>query len=123
MRHAARAGITKRLRVYQNLRLQLEQFDLRRRLGGVRARLVGVDGTLRAAVQHRRHSAEKRLQGCAARLESLSPLAVLGRGYAVVWNESRTKVIRRAIEVKAGDRVRVTLSEGELGCTVEDTNK
>ena len=122
LRHAARAGLNKRLRVYQNLRLQLEQFDLRRRLGGVRARLVGVDGTLRAAAQHRRHLAEKRLQSCAARLDSLSPLAVLGRGYAVVWNESRTKVIRRAIEVKPGDRVRVTLSEGELGCTVEDTN-
>src|SRR5204862_4131700 len=57
LRHAARAGINKRLRVYQNLRLQLEQFDLRRRLGAVRTRLVRVDGTLRAAALHRRHAA------------------------------------------------------------------
>jgi exodeoxyribonuclease VII large subunit len=106
--------------VYQNLRLQLEQFDLRRRLGTVRARLVRVDGTLLAAALHRRHDAERRLNSCAARLDSLSPLAVLGRGYAVVWDESRTHAIRRAVEVKPGDRVRVTLSEGELNCDVTD---
>jgi len=120
LRHAARAGIAKRLRRYQNLRLQLEQFDLRRRLGGVRARLVGVDGTLRAAVQHRRHHAEKRLHSCAARLDNLSPLAVLGRGYAVVWDETRTRVIRRADEVKPGDRIRATLAEGEIRARIED---
>jgi exodeoxyribonuclease VII large subunit len=121
LRHAAQAGINRRLRTYQHLRLQLEQFDLRRRLGTVRTKLAGVDGMLRAAVQHRRHTAEKRLQGCAARLESLSPLAVLGRGYAVVWDESRTHVIRRTSEVKPGDRVKVTLSEGELACEIKST--
>ena len=90
--------------------------------GTVRARLVGVDGTLRAAAIHRHHRAEARLQSCAARLDSLSPLAVLGRGYAVVWDESRTRVIRTASEVKAGDGVRVTLSEGELTCEVVKTD-
>ena len=121
LRHAARATIARRLRAYQALRLQLEQFDLRRRLGGLHARLAGVDGNLRAAAQHRRHRAERRLQGCAARLDSLSPLAVLARGYAVVWDESRSRVIRRADEVKPGDRIRATLAEGELGCTVDRT--
>ncbi len=122
LRHAARAAVSRRLRVYQGLRLQLEQFDLRRRLGSVRARLVGVDGDLRAAASRRHHRAEARLQTCAARLDSLSPLAVLGRGYAVVWDESRTHVIRAATEVKRGDAVRVTLSQGELECKVVKTD-
>ncbi|MSO56036.1 MAG: exodeoxyribonuclease VII large subunit [Acidobacteria bacterium] len=121
LRHAARASLGNRTRAYQSLRLQLEQFDLRGRLGAVRARLVGVDGALGAAVLRRRHGAEVRLQGSAARLDSLSPLAVLGRGYAVVWDESRTKVIRKAAEVQPGGRVRVTLSEGELDCAVVET--
>jgi exodeoxyribonuclease VII large subunit len=108
--------------MYQALRLQLEQFDLRRRLGGVRARLVGVDGHLRAAVSHRHHRAEARLRTSAARLDSLSPLAVLGRGYAVVWDQSRTHVVRSAHEVKPGDGVRVTLSRGELDCKVVKTD-
>lgn len=122
LRHAARSSISRRLRAYQVLRLQLEQFDLRRRLGGVRARLVGVEGALRAAATHRHHRAEARLHTCAARLDSLSPLAVLGRGYAVVWDESRTHVIRNASDVRHGDAVRVTLSEGELQCEVVKTD-
>jgi exodeoxyribonuclease VII large subunit len=121
LRHAARAAISRRLRLYQGLQLQLQQFDLRRRLGTVRGRLIGVDGHLRAAVPHRRYQAEARLQMCAARLDSLSPLAVLARGYAVVWDDSRTRVLRRAAEVRTGDRVRVRLSEGELTCDVADT--
>jgi exodeoxyribonuclease VII large subunit len=55
----------------------------------------------------------------AARLDALSPLAVLGRGYAVCWNEPRTSIIRSARAVASGDRVRVTLAEGELSCRVE----
>ena len=120
LRHAARAGINKRLRVYQNLRLQLEQFDLRRRLGTVRARLVRVDGTLLAAALHRRHDAERRLNSCAARLDSLSPLAVLGRGYAVAWNADRSRVLRSAEDTHPGDRIRVTLAKGEIACDVRD---
>ena len=104
LRHSAHAAVNRRLRAYQTLRLQLEQFDLRRRLGTVRARLVGVEGGLRAAATERHHRAEARLHTCAARLDSLSPLAVLGRGYAVVWDESRTHVIRRSAEAKPGDR-------------------
>jgi exodeoxyribonuclease VII large subunit len=122
LRHAVRSSVSRRVRAFQALRLQLEQYDLRRRLGTVRAQLVRVDGTLRAAAMHRHHRAEARLHNCAARLDSLSPLAVLGRGYAVVWNDSRTRVIRNASEVQPGDGVRVTLSEGELTCEVVKTD-
>jgi exodeoxyribonuclease VII large subunit len=118
LRHAARALVHRRLRTYQALRLQLEQFDLRRRLATVRTRLAQGDGALRAAAVERHHRAAARLQACAARLDSLSPLAVLGRGYAVVWDESRTRVIRRSDQVRTGDILRVTLSEGELDCNV-----
>ncbi len=122
LRHAARLSLSRRMRAYQALRLHLEQFDLRRRLGAVRTRLVGVDGALRAAAVHRRHRAEARLHTAAARLDSLSPLAVLGRGYAVVWDQSRTRIIRKASDTKAGDALRVTLSEGELTCEVVKTD-
>ena len=122
LRHAARTSVARRLRAFQALRLQLEQYDLRRRFGTVRARLARVDGTLRAAAIQRHHRAEARLHTCAARLDSLSPLAVLGRGYAVVWNDARTRAIRKSSEVQRGDAVRVTLSEGELTCEVVKTD-
>ena len=40
----------------------------------------------------------------AARLEGLSPLAVLGRGYAVCWNADRTRDHSRCLAVPPGDR-------------------
>jgi len=93
-------------------------FDLRRRLGRVRTRLVAADGRLAGATARVRHRADGQLRGAAARLEALSPLAVLARGYAVCWNDARTAVLRDAAGVAVGDRVRVTLARGELDCDV-----
>jgi exodeoxyribonuclease VII large subunit len=112
-------ALARRQRTYHGLRLELETFDLRRRLGQVRTRLVAAESQLRAAVVRRRHRADSRLRATAARLESLSPLAVLGRGYAVCWNADRTAIIRDAASIHQGDRVRVTLHQGELEAEVK----
>ena len=55
----------------------------------------------------------------AARLDALSPLAVLGRGFAVCYEDEGT-VVRSWREVTPGDAVRVRLAEGHLGCVVHD---
>lgn len=47
----------------------------------------------------------------AASLDALSPLAVLGRGYAVARNEQGT-ILKSWQDVTAGQTVRVTLGEG-----------
>ena len=113
-----RAGLSARERRYQQLRLMLETFDLRRRLAAVRTRLVSAEGRLAAAAARRQHGSDTRLRNAAARLDALSPLAVLGRGYAVCWNADRTHVLRDASAVAVGDDVRVTLDRGELECRV-----
>jgi exodeoxyribonuclease VII large subunit len=117
---AMRAGVSRRERQYQRLRLTLETFDLRRRLASVRTRLVAGDSKLAAVIDRRRHGFESHLGAVAAKLESLSPLAVLARGYAVCWNGDRTAVIRDASTVAPGDAVTVTLERGELSCEVTD---
>ena len=113
-----RADLSARERRYQQLRLTLETFDLRRRLAAVRTRLVAADGRLAGAATKRQHGYDARLRNAAARLDALSPLAVLGRGYAVCWNADRTRVVRDAAAVAAGEAVRVTLDRGELECRV-----
>jgi exodeoxyribonuclease VII large subunit len=100
------------------LERRLATFDLGRRLAGMRTRLVGAQGKLTAAVRRRQHRAVAQLGNAAGRLDSLSPLAVLGRGYAVCWNDDRTRVIRAATDVAPGDTVRVTLSRGEIAAKV-----
>ena len=64
------------------------------------------------------HRADRGLRDCVSRLETLSPLAVLARGYAVCWNADRTRALRDAAETTSGDRVRITLARGELDCDV-----
>lgn len=121
LRRNGRALLSRSGRRFGDLRLTLETFDLRRRLGHVRARLLRVEAAARAAAVRAHHRADARLRSQAARLDSLSPLAVLGRGYAVCWDADRTRVIRSSEEVTTGDAVRVTLHQGELSCRVEDT--
>jgi exodeoxyribonuclease VII large subunit len=116
-----RAGLAGRERRLQQLQRQLALYDLGRRLGAIRTRLVTAEGQLKGAVTRRQHRAATQLGNCAGRLDTLSPLAVLGRGYAVCWSADRTHVIRAASDVQPGDGVRVTLANGELDCEVRQT--
>jgi len=60
-----------------------------------------------------------RLGALTASLDAMSPLKVLGRGYAVVTNEEG-KILRSAAGVSVGDRVRAKLGDGQLICSVEE---
>ncbi len=115
---ALRMRLGRRERAYQALRLALETFDVRRRFSAIRTRLVAADGRLRASGDRRIHAADARFRANAARLDSLSPLAVLGRGYSVCWNADRTAIVRDAARVERGEQVHVTLERGELDCEV-----
>jgi len=113
-----RDAIAARARRVQALERQLTTFDAGRRLAVIRHRLAAADGAMRSAVARRQDRARATLQAQVGRLESLSPLGVLARGYAVAWNEHKTAVIRDAQSVSVGDTVHVTLSRGELECQV-----
>ncbi|HXV62143.1 MAG TPA: exodeoxyribonuclease VII large subunit [Vicinamibacteria bacterium] len=54
-----------------------------------------------------------------AKLETLSPLAVLGRGYGLVWS-AQGKLLRDAAEVTLGEALQIDLHRGSLGCRVEN---
>jgi exodeoxyribonuclease VII large subunit len=115
---AVQATIARRARLAHSLRLTLETFDLRQRLGRVRVRLLAADGRLTSATVKCHHRADGRLRATAARLDTLSPLAVLARGYAVCWNADRTAIIRDVAGAAVGDHVTVTLQRGALECEV-----
>lgn len=65
--------------------------------------------------------AGKRLAVGAAGLEALSPLSVLGRGYAVCFGTDGTTVVKSPEQVATGDRVSVRVAAGTIGCVVEST--
>jgi exodeoxyribonuclease VII large subunit len=121
-RRAVAAQIQRHDRRLRTMRLRLEARDLRRHLATIHGRLSTVDGRMKAAVRRHQDRAQSTLGVLASRLETLSPLAVLSRGYAVCWNSDRTAIVRQAAAVEVGDRVRVTLQEGELECQVQEVH-
>jgi exodeoxyribonuclease VII large subunit len=58
----------------------------------------------------------------AARLEDLSPLGILARGYAVCYAEDGRSVVRSAGDLVPGERVRVRVHQGSAACTVESVD-
>lgn len=62
------------------------------------------------------------LQHASARLQALSPLAVLNRGYALVYGPDGT-LLRDAAETKPGDAIRARLAKGSVDAQVVKTNK
>lgn len=117
---AMAARLTADAQRFERLRRRLEARDLRRVAAILATRLATARGRLHAAVARRRLVAAGQAATLAGRLDALSPLSVLGRGYAVCWNADRDSIIRSAQEVTPGDHVQVTLAEGELTCRVEE---
>ena len=63
----------------------------------------------------------QRLERTAAKLDALSPLKVLGRGYAMVTREDC--VIRETAQLTPGDAITVSLSDGTAQCTVNTVQR
>ena len=92
--------------------------DPRQRLAHAGAHLADYRARLDRTVERRLAAAASRLRALEARLHSLSPLAVLERGYALVLNEQGS-VVRSASQLAAGDRVRTRLAQGSFASRVE----
>ena len=67
-----------------------------------------------------RHLERRRglLSAAATRLDALSPLAVLGRGYALVRRERDGRIVREAGDVELGDRLELRLARGQIEAEV-----
>ncbi len=114
-----RASLQARERQQAIWRQRLDARAPGRRLQELLMAVSSATERLMAAAERTRHRHDAAFRALAGRLENLSPLGVLARGYALCWDDGRGRLIRHASTVSEGDRVRVTLSQGELGCLVE----
>ena len=74
-------------------------------------RLEGYMGVLLAQHCHRTHA-------MLAQLNTLSPLAVLGRGYSILHTVPSGQILRRAHDVEVGQELEARLASGRLSCLV-----
>lgn len=77
---------------------------------------------LAAAMQTVTDREKGRLAAAAASLDALSPLRVLGRGYALAQT-AKGDVLRSVSQVEAGEKVKLRLSEGRLTCVVTEKER
>jgi exodeoxyribonuclease VII large subunit len=94
--------------------------DPRQRLAHAGAHLGDFRNRMQRSMERKMESASSQLRALDARLHSLSPLAVLERGYALVLNEQGV-LVRSAEQLAAGERVTTRLAEGAFTSRVEET--
>ncbi|MFQ5514144.1 MAG: exodeoxyribonuclease VII large subunit [Myxococcota bacterium] len=87
------------------------------------ARLEARSRRLRAAVHRVHEVSAARLGALGGRLDALSPLAVLGRGYALARRVSDGAILRSNEQVAVDERIEVLLARGRLLAAVLETLK
>jgi exodeoxyribonuclease VII large subunit len=95
---------------------RLEAFRWDRQLENRRERLARGSERLSALARRGFEARRARLAQRMGQLESLSPLAVLARGYALVWDEGR--LVRSPADIAVGDRLKIRVHDGSFDATV-----
>ena len=96
----------------------LKRLSPRNYIDDLAARCVGAGVRIDSAVRHSMEVRRGEISALCARLDALSPLRVIARGYAVA--SSGGKVLTSPSQVKVGDTIDLRLAGGELKCEVID---
>jgi exodeoxyribonuclease VII large subunit len=116
MRERVRVAIDGRERARRGLEERLRRFDVRPRLAADRRRMEAAHGSLAGGMRGMLAERRARWERARTKLEQLSPLRILERGYAIVSNERG--IVKDAAEAPVGSSVRVRLARGGLEASV-----
>lgn len=94
-----------------------------RRLEALGQRLAAAHKTLQQHAQHTLRSRRRHLQELARTLQAVSPLATIGRGYAVLTATETGQLVSSVTRSRPGLAVTAQLQDGWLDCTVDGIRK
>lgn len=83
-------------------------------------KLVALSDALQSAYSSAVKDKANSFYGCVAKLDALSPLAVIGRGYAIC--ENGNGIVKSAKNININDKITVKLNDGKINCTVNEVN-
>jgi exodeoxyribonuclease VII large subunit len=104
-------------RRFETVSAAVRHYDLRLVLSGTRKELESVTATLAAVMRNVLLQHRVRSERLETALQSLSPLAILERGYALVF-DSAGKLLKDASQVQIGDAVSARLAHGRIDASV-----
>lgn len=99
------------------LKKHLDQQHPKRRLNEQKQQLDGFEAQLYQLQKQLITRRQAQLETLAAKLDALSPLSTLKRGYAIATLKKSGRVLTHAKEVTSGDSICLRLLEGEVECT------
>ncbi|MCP1315416.1 exodeoxyribonuclease VII large subunit [Halomonas sp. 707D7] len=118
LHRAARLALAQQQQRVTQLARRMESQDMARLHQGEQTRLTQLSRRLEGAMTRGLHDHRARLNSAARELNAVSPLAVLGRGYAIAQDEAG-QVVRRAKDVTPGQALSLRLGEGRLSVEVK----
>ncbi len=102
------------------LHAKLQQLTPQHRIHRTELQRQAIDSRLRTAMNTLLATRQRRLALACKALDTVSPLATLERGYAIVSRAGEREILRQASAVKPGEQVAARLAQGTLLCTVDD---
>lgn len=96
----------------------VRHYDVRRVLAGIRRELTSSNAAMAAAVRTGLLRKRSRLEQLERELKALSPMAILERGYALVF-DSAGKLVKDSAQVATGDEISARLAKGTVTARVE----
>ncbi len=118
MAQAQRGIIEVRRRRFETLSAAVRHYDVRRVLSGMKKDLDAQVLALISAARNLLLERKVRLERMDTALQALSPLGILERGYALVF-DAKGKLLKDAAKVKAGDSISARLAKGTVEATVK----
>jgi len=100
--------------------LQKRMPDPRKMIPGLRLTIDEYGERIAFYVSNAVKIKKEKIEGMMGRLDALSPLNVLKRGYSITRTVPDLKVVRDAKQLASGDKINVRLFKGELMCRVEE---
>jgi exodeoxyribonuclease VII large subunit len=100
--------------------LQKRMPDPRKMIPGLRLTIDEYGERIAFCVSNAVKIKKEKIGGMMGRLDALSPLNVLKRGYSITRTVPDLKVVRNAKQLASGDKINVRLFKGELMCRVEE---
>ena len=117
MANSERAVIEAQRRRFETLSAAVRHYDVRRVLSGIRRDLETQASALVAAARNSLLERKVRLDRIDTALHALSPMAILERGYALVFDASGA-LIKDAAQVHTGDKISAKLAKGAVDAKV-----
>jgi len=115
---AERRSLENQRRHFETLSAAVRHYDVRRVLASMRKDLDVRTTALLSALRTQLRERRMRFERLETALEALSPLAILARGYALVFDDTGG-LLKDAAKVNPGDKISARLAHGTLNATVE----